>query len=187
MSHLRLLSPPPPADTLEDACLNAFQSELDYIYRTLTRLGARRFDVDDLAQDLFIVLRRNWSEYDQSRPLRPYLFGIAFRITAAHKRKRRREVPCGVIQIYDSAPGPDDELRAKRSHALLLAALDRIPLTRRAMLIMHELDGIPVAEVAQAFSIPLFTAYSRLSKARRELQVAVRRLGRRGKATASLA
>jgi RNA polymerase sigma-70 factor (ECF subfamily) len=92
-----------------------------------------------------------------------------------------------VVQIDDSAPGPDDALRAKRSHALLLAALERIPLPRRAILIMHELDGIPVSDVAEVFSIPLFTAYSRLRKARRELEVAVRRLVRGVKANAPVA
>jgi DNA-directed RNA polymerase specialized sigma24 family protein len=41
---------------------------------------------------------------------------------------------------------------------------------------MHELDGVPVAEVASTLSVPLFTVYSRLRKARRELQSGIRRL-----------
>jgi RNA polymerase sigma-70 factor (ECF subfamily) len=187
VNPLRLVPSPTLGDPADEACLTAFQGELDYIYRTLSRLGAVPFDIDDLAQDLFMILRRSWPEYDRSRPLRPYLFGIAFRITAAHRRKRRREVPCGVVQLDDSAPGPDDALRSKRSHALLLAALERIPLPRRAILIMHELDGIPISEVAEVFSIPLFTAYSRLRKARRELEVSVRRLVRGVKANAPVA
>jgi RNA polymerase sigma-70 factor (ECF subfamily) len=53
-------------------------------------------------------------------------------------------------------------------------ALERIPLRRRAVLVMHDLDDISVADVAAVLGIPLFTAYSRLRKARRELEVAVR-------------
>jgi RNA polymerase sigma-70 factor (ECF subfamily) len=41
---------------------------------------------------------------------------------------------------------------------------------------MRDLDDIPVDEIAAALAIPLFTAYSRLRKARRELVVAVRRM-----------
>jgi DNA-directed RNA polymerase specialized sigma24 family protein len=41
---------------------------------------------------------------------------------------------------------------------------------------MHELDDVPMTEVASVLSIPLFTAYSRLRKARRELQAGIRRL-----------
>jgi DNA-directed RNA polymerase specialized sigma24 family protein len=41
---------------------------------------------------------------------------------------------------------------------------------------MHELDDVPVSEVASVLSLPLFTVYSRLRKARRELEAAIRRL-----------
>jgi RNA polymerase sigma-70 factor (ECF subfamily) len=57
---------------------------------------------------------------------------------------------------------------------MVLVALERIPLRRRAVLVMHDLDDISVADVAAVLGIPLFTAYSRLRKARRELEVAVR-------------
>jgi DNA-directed RNA polymerase specialized sigma24 family protein len=40
---------------------------------------------------------------------------------------------------------------------------------------MHDLDDVPVEEVASALGIPRFTVYSRLRKARRELGSAVRR------------
>jgi len=178
VSHLRLVPRPAPHLTIEDACLGAFQRELEYVYRTFRRLGTAPSEVDDLAQDLFLALRRSWSDYDPGRPLRPYLFGIAFRIASAHQRKRRREVAFGILEINDAGPGPDDALRAKQSRALVLAALERIPLPRRAVLVMHELDDVPVAEVAKVLAIPLFTAYSRLRKARRELLAAVKRLAR---------
>jgi RNA polymerase sigma-70 factor (ECF subfamily) len=184
---LRLVPRPAPRETIDEACLGAFQREVDYVYRTFRRLGTAPFEVDDLAQDLFLALRRSWSEYDPTRPLRPYLFGIAFRIAAAHRRKRSREVAFGIIEVSDAGPGPDDALRAKQSQALVLAALKRIPLPRRAVLIMHELDDVPVAEVAAALSLPVFTVYSRLRKARRELETAMRRVLREAGADAPVA
>jgi DNA-directed RNA polymerase specialized sigma24 family protein len=45
---------------------------------------------------------------------------------------------------------------------------------------MHDIDDIPVSEVASALEIPLFTVYSRLRKARRELEGAIRRLMKEG-------
>ncbi len=176
MNHLRLVPRPTPPIAFDDACLGAFQQELDYVHRTLRRLGTAPSEVEDLAQDLFLALRRSWSEYDPSRPLRPYLFGFAFRIAAAHQRKRKREVAFGIIEVDDLGPGPDDQLQSKQARALLMAALERIPLPRRAVLVMHEIDDVPMAEVASVLSIPLFTAYSRLRKARRELQAGIRRL-----------
>ena len=41
---------------------------------------------------------------------------------------------------------------------------------------MHDIDDVPVADVARAMSIPLFTAYSRLRKARSQFKAAAARL-----------
>jgi len=176
VTHLHLVSRAAPQMSLDDACLGAFQQELGYIYRSFRRLGTPPAEVEDLTQDLFMALRRSWSKYDPNRPLRPYLFGFAFRIAAAHQRKRTREVVSGRVEVDDTGPGVEDELQSHQTRRLVLAALDRIPLPRRAVLVMHELDDVPVATVASTLSIPLFTVYSRLRKARRELQAGIRRL-----------
>jgi DNA-directed RNA polymerase specialized sigma24 family protein len=46
---------------------------------------------------------------------------------------------------------------------------------------MHDVDDVPMAEVASALSIPRFTAYSRLRKARRELDATLRRMLKPGR------
>jgi DNA-directed RNA polymerase specialized sigma24 family protein len=125
VSHLRLVQRAAPQIALDAACFGAFQQELDYVHRSLRRLGASSSEVKDLAHDLFLALRRTWSEYDSKRPLRPYLFGYA------HKRKRRREVALGLGEVDDPGPGLEEELQSKRARALVLAALDRIPLEAR--------------------------------------------------------
>ena len=162
--------------TSDEACLDVFQRELDYIYRTLRRMGAWPSEIEDLSQEVFLALRGSWASYDSSRPIRPYLFGIAFRIAAAHQRKRNREVAFGIVDPDDLAPRPDEALQSKQLRAVVLVALEQVPLLRRAVLVMHDLDDVTVAEIASVLAIPLFTAYSRLRKARRELEAAVRRI-----------
>ena len=176
MSHLRLLPSPALRVTSDEDCLDAFQRELNYVFRTLRRLGTSPSEVEDLAQEVFLALRKSWNDYDQERPLRPYLFGIAFRIASAHQRKRSREVAFGVVEPGDSGPWPDEVLQAKQARVMVRAALERIPLPRRAVLVMHDLDDVAIREVALVLAIPLFTAYSRLRKARAELETAVRRM-----------
>jgi RNA polymerase sigma-70 factor (ECF subfamily) len=173
---LRLLPPPAPPATPDEACLAAFQEQLDYVWRTMRRLGTQPSEVEGLVQEVFLVLRRSWSEYDPQRPLLPYLFGIVFRVVCAHQRKYRREVISPAIEVGDAGPDSEDALQAQQARAVVLAALDRIPLPRRAILVMHDLDGVPVRDAAAALSIPRFTAYSRLRKARKELAIALRRL-----------
>ena len=55
----------------------------------------------------------------------------------------------------------------------VLRALERVPMERRAVLIMHDIDKLPMAEIASNLSIFLFTGYSRLRKARKEFAEAM--------------
>jgi hypothetical protein len=71
------------SNTTDDTCLDAYQRELDYLMRTLRRLGVASGEVEDLAHEVFLILRRAWHEYDPARPLKPYIFGIAFRVAAS--------------------------------------------------------------------------------------------------------
>ena len=83
----------PPHPEAETACFQAFDRELDYLYWTLQRLGARPADTEDLLQDIFAVLHKNWPTLDTTRPLRPWLFGVAFRVVKTHRRRQARETP----------------------------------------------------------------------------------------------
>jgi RNA polymerase sigma-70 factor (ECF subfamily) len=164
----------------DEACLEAYQRELDYLLRTLQRLGVNTVDIEDLAQDVFMILRRNWQQYDPERSLRPYLFAIAFRVASSHRRRHWREVPLPMVDGPDSALCPDGLIEADQARRTVLKVLQSIPLPRRAVLVMHDLDDVPVQVVATTLSIPLFTAYSRLRKARRELRSAIVRMQERG-------
>jgi RNA polymerase sigma-70 factor, ECF subfamily len=177
-SHLLLLAPPPAHVIRKDPVLEAYQQEITYVFHALRWLGARPQEIEDLAQEVFIALRRSWPHYDSSRPLRPYLFGVAFRVVSMQRRKRKHDVTFATLEIRDGGPTPDEVLQAKQARAMVLQALERIPLRRRAVLVMHDLEEVPMAQVATALSIPLFTAYSRLRKARTELEAAIRRITR---------
>jgi RNA polymerase sigma-70 factor, ECF subfamily len=177
-SHLLLLAPPPAHVIRKDPVLEAYQQEITYVFHALRWLGARPQEIEDLAQEVFIALRRSWPHYDSSRPLRPYLFGVAFRVVSMQRRKRKHDVTFATLEIRDGGPTPDEVLQAKQARAMVLQALERIPLRRRAVLVMHDLEEVPMAQVATALSIPLFTAYSRLRKARTELEAATRRITR---------
>lgn len=176
MGSVRLVSSLPSAPpAAECSCLEAFEREFEYLCRTLRRLGVRARDVEDEVHEVFLVLDRNWSEYDRSRPLRPYLFGIAFRVVAAGKRRQRRELPSTLDELAARAL-PHEALEAAHAGELVLRALDHIPLARRAVFVMHAIDEIPMRDITEAMSLPLFTGYSRLRKARQEFDAAVKAL-----------
>ena len=174
-SHLLLLTPRPAQMIRKDPVLEAYDQEINYVFHALRWLGARPQEIDDLAQEVFIALWRSWPRYDASRPIRPYLFGVAFRVVSMQRRKRKYEMAVANLEICDASPSPDESLQAKQARATVLRALEQVPLRRRAVLLMHDLEAVPMRQVATSLSIPLFTAYSRLRKARTELEAALRR------------
>jgi RNA polymerase sigma-70 factor (ECF subfamily) len=161
-----------------------FEAEFSYVFHTLHRLGVRRADLEDLTHDVFVAVYRAFAKYDPQRPLRPWLFGIAFRIASDYRRRARylRELSSdGVPEPADAAPPADERLAAEEARRLVIAALDDVELHRRAVLVLHDLDGQSMPEIAHALAIPLNTAYSRLRLAREQLRAAVtRRSLRRG-------
>jgi DNA-directed RNA polymerase specialized sigma24 family protein len=72
--------------------------------------------------------------------------------------------------------GQEQTLQNKQSAALLLSALELVPLPRRAVVIMHELDEVPVHVIAEILAITRFGVHARLRKGRMELARAVRQL-----------
>lgn len=161
-------------------CIEVFERELDYLYSTLRRLGAPPADIDDLLQDIFVVLYRHWSTLDLGRPLRPWLFGVAFRVVRAHRRRRARESPWGGLDPEDTTDGADRTLERQESLAVLWLALEHIPSVRRSVVMKHDLEGLEIVDIARQLSMTKFGVYARLYKGRKELASAMRRLLRDG-------
>jgi RNA polymerase sigma-70 factor (ECF subfamily) len=156
-----------------------FEAHAPYVWNTFRRLGVPLSDLEDLTHDLFLEVQRHLGDHDRARPMRPWLFGFAFRIASAHRRRafRHRETQAqDPDETPDSSALPDVLLEAGEDRQLVLRALEAIELDRRAVFVLYEIDGEPMSEIALALGIPVNTAYSRLRLARGEFAAAVRRL-----------
>lgn len=160
-----------------------FERHAAYVWTTLRRLGAELRDLDDLTHDVFVSVFRHLAEYDPARPIKPWLFGFAFRVASENRRRMRRrpEVLGEPFETHDPSPSAVEQLLARERRQLAWAALETLELGRRAVLVQHELDGQPIPEVARSLGIPLATAYSRLRLARQDFDRAASRLRARSR------
>lgn len=152
-----------------------------YVWNTLRRFGIRDPDLEDLTHDVFLQVERHLGEFDPSRPIRPWLFGFAYRIASQYRRRahRRHERHREPDELIDQRPRPDEQIAADEQRRLVLAALERLDLERRAVFVLYEIDETPMAEIAKALRIPVNTGYSRLRVARAEFTAALKILKRR--------
>jgi RNA polymerase sigma-70 factor (ECF subfamily) len=156
-------------------CLESFEHEFDFIYRTLRRNGITPADVEDLAHEVFLVMWRRWAEYDRERPLRPWLAGIAFRLAYNHKARAGREIPGGMVDTENNEPSPVERFESARDRALVQRVLSTLGEKQRAVMLLHDVEGVPMRTISEELGIPLQTAYSRLRVARKLFAKSLRR------------
>lgn len=164
-----------------DDAQRIYREQLSWLWQVLARLRVPDADLEDAAHDVFIVLHRRLSDWDRSRPLRPWLFGIAFRVAVARRRKAhvRREIGHDETREFaDHRHRPDDIALQNASDAearrLVLIGLDALDDDKRAVFVLHELEGVSIVDCVPILQAPLNTLYSRLRLARARFADAVR-------------
>lgn len=179
---LALHRDPPARVASNEAFQRIYREELGYVWNTLRRLGVFEKDLADAAHDVFVVVHRKLPDYDPTRPLRPWLFGIAYRVALDAKRKAhvtREAARPHVEGVADVVPA-DDRVAAREAKALVRVGLDALDTDRRAVLVLHDLEGHPIPTCAEILGVPVNTLYSRLRLARQDFTAAVRRAAARG-------
>lgn len=152
-----------------------YEEEAEYVWNSLRRLNVPERDVEDLCQEVFLTAYQNLEDYDADRPVQPWLFGIAFRIASDYREKASHSRE----KLTDPDPPSEspevvEKLNAEAARKLVQEALEYVDLERRAVFVLHEVDGHAMKDVAESLSIPLHTAYSRNRVAKEEFKEAVR-------------
>jgi len=159
----------------DQRCVRAFNEDREYVWRILARHGVPRVDVEDLAQEVFLGMWRRWHQYDADRPLRPWLAGIASNVARAHLRRSGREAARGLIERPSPDLSGEDRLAGRRVAKVLAGALADLPERHRELLVLHDVEGVPVREIAARVGVPVFTIYTRLRRARGAMAKGLRR------------
>jgi RNA polymerase sigma-70 factor (ECF subfamily) len=165
------VSPTEAAQPAVPSFAEIFREHAPFVWRVLRKLGVREADVPDLCQDVFVVVHRKLGEFEGRAALRTWIYGICARTASDFRRRahvRREQATDRPPEDRQSAPQPSD-LERRRVRALLEDALDALDDDKRAVFVLYEIEELSMSEVAEALSVPLQTAYSRLYAARREM------------------
>ncbi len=163
---------------MNDARLRALiDSQYASVWRLVRRLGVDEAAVDDAVQEIFWVAARRLDEI-QDGSEKSFLYGVALRVAATSRRRcqSRREVPYDdeLRELVAPESPPDVMLDERRARAMLDEILDRMPEDLRTVLVLHELEGLQVKQIAELVAIPIGTAGSRLRRAREAFSAIVK-------------
>ena len=146
-------------------------------------LHFQRESAADLLQEIFIKLAKGKDLYDPRVPFRPWIYTIARNHVINHLRSRAA-AGARVTLSFDAltAPTPDLPARelagrddtfgavaAKDDQARLEQIIDRLPTPAREIFLLHALEGLPHAEIAQVLQMNPATVRTHYHRARAQL------------------
>jgi RNA polymerase sigma-70 factor (ECF subfamily) len=95
--------------------------------------------------------------------------------------RRRRKADAAVVSLdvdlheeHVGGESPEDALLLAASRDALHAAIDALPAEFREVIVLRELEGLSYGEIGEVAGVPVGTVMSRLSRARKRLQHALR-------------
>jgi RNA polymerase sigma-70 factor (ECF subfamily) len=175
-SPLRVEIPAEPATFQQ-----VYDTHVDYVWRTVCRLGIRGAAVQDVTQEVFLVVHRKLAEFEGRASVKTWLFRIARRVVRDHRRTiRRKDGHTDGAADVDEVPadvesGPDVSVAKAEAVRVLYQILDTLDEDKREVFVLAELEQWPAPQIAQALEINANTVYSRLRLAREGFNLALAR------------
>ncbi len=152
-----------------------FRAHREDVARLAQRMTgrARTADLEDLVQEVFLQVYRSIKDFRGQSRFSTWLYRVTVNVVLMQRRAARsrpvfQDVE-GEVLSTDQRELPDDQVARGRRVAAFYRLLDRLSDKKRAVFVLHELEGLSPSEVAQVVNAPVLTVRTRLFYARREL------------------
>ena len=156
------------------------------VLRWLRAFGSPEADLEDVAQEVFVVVRRKLSSFHGGN-LPGWLYKIA-KLTAQDYGRRAwfRRIFHGKREIeLDALPSvskdPEALLAQRENQRIFYRLVGQMSALRRETFLLYEVEGYSGEEIAELHNVPVGTVWTRLHHARKELIARVRALQERGR------
>jgi RNA polymerase sigma-70 factor (ECF subfamily) len=163
-------------DERDQAWRELYDDEFERVYRLACRFGVPGAEVEDVAQQVFLVAYRRLGEVEAVQSVRAWLRGITVKVVADHHKWRRvRRIKQWLVQaVYDDAAAdiatPAIEVEQAQAMEEIGDVLRRLSPKLRSVLVLCDIEGCSLSEVADAVGAPVNTVRSRRRLAREAFQ-----------------
>lgn len=144
------------------------------VYRTALAITHDHVAAEDILQECFLRIYAYADRIDGSRPLSPWLYRVTVNLSYTWS-KRHNRVKISVDEIIDrltspSKSAPESTVERQEIKDTIQEAIDRLPFGQKAVVVLHYLNGLSLAEIAEILDCPVGTVKSRLYHARQNLK-----------------
>ncbi|MCA9688650.1 MAG: sigma-70 family RNA polymerase sigma factor [Nannocystaceae bacterium] len=158
--------------------LSLYRRHFAAVYRSVALLGVDPGDLEDAAQEVFMVAYRRQRDFSARRGSeRAWLLGISRRIAWRFRRTRSRRLRkltalASTTERVDAATQAERALDHQRARDRLERFLETLDRDKREAFVLGELEGLGRRELGELLGINPSTAYQRLQAARRSFHQA---------------
>lgn len=149
------------------------------VARLVFRMLGPSPDVDDVIQDVFVHVYRSLPSFRGESKFSTWLYRLTVNVTRMHLRRGRSRPQIADVDVpeapRDSEPSDTPDRATERAERVraLYRLLEGLSEKKRAVLVMHDLEGVPAKEIAELVDAPVLTVRTRLFYARKELYAAL--------------
>lgn len=151
------------------------------VIRFVSALGVAAEERDDAVQEVFVAVYRSLPSFRGDSQLSTWIYRIAARhVSKLASRRRFRDMLSSMLwrELKDDADanqaGPESVERSSELE-MLDRMLEKLSPKKRTALVLCEIEGLPVEQVAEIVGCPVNTVWSRLHHARAELSKLARK------------
>lgn len=155
-----------------EAFVRRFQGR---IYSIAYSYSGNPDDARDLAQDIFVRLYSSRRQWAAAEGFVPWLVATSRNLSVDFLRRRRARTVATEVGLDAAAEltggslDPEAQVGANRRRSLVWQALRRLTHISRETIILRDIQGLSLEEVATTLRVPIGTVKSRTSRARIEL------------------
>jgi len=149
-----------------------YERHYDRVARLVRAIGIVDGEADDLCQEIFLIVYRHLRSFRGEARLSTWIHRVATREAIRHaKRRRLRRAFSELLSRAEKPQLPPDwaENQATRRR-LLIQLLDGLPPERRLALVLFEIEGRSVDEIAEICGCATNTVWTRIHRARVQLE-----------------
>jgi RNA polymerase sigma-70 factor (ECF subfamily) len=157
-------------DERERAFRAVYAAHFDAVLGFALRRVDRPEDAGDVTADTFLVVWRRLAHAPQGPELRPWLYGVARRVLANHRRGERRRTALGDRlrrELSTHVPDASDDVVQR---ADVTAAMRRLSARDQEVLELHLWEGLESRDIAEVLGLTTAVVRPRLSRARSRLR-----------------
>jgi RNA polymerase sigma-70 factor (ECF subfamily) len=142
----------------------------DLVFAVCLRIMGTREAALDAAQETFLTVFRKADRYKAEAAFSTWLYRVATNNCFDQLRRNKRRAAEPLPEYHDPVdPTAADAFGSVETRPSIEAALQAIPEDYRAAVVLSDVHGLSVADVAEVLSIPAGTVKSRVFRGRRLL------------------